>query len=74
MPAIVFNCPVTGREIQSGIDDISLYYIRQNRPRFVQGDDAAFTCLYKALHTTCRLMAPMLPFTSEQLFLNLQDE
>ncbi len=58
------------------VDDLSNWYVRRNRRRFwrAQGDTdklAAYATLYEALVTAAKLMAPMAPFTSEELFQNL---
>jgi isoleucyl-tRNA synthetase len=65
-----YDTRAAAEALQTWIDDIS-YYIRVNRQRFVSGEGAAFCCLYWALHCTCRILAPILPFTAEQLWLNL---
>jgi len=58
------------------VDDLSNWYVRRNRRRFwrAQGDTdkvAAYATLYEALVTVAKLMAPMAPFTSEELYQNL---
>jgi isoleucyl-tRNA synthetase len=58
------------------VDDLSNWYVRRNRRRFWKsGADsdklAAYATLYEALVTTAKLMAPMAPFTSEELYQNL---
>ncbi len=58
------------------VDDLSNWYVRRNRRRFwrSQGDAdklAAYATLYEALVTAAKLMAPMAPFTSEELYQNL---
>ena len=54
-------------------DDLSNWYIRRSRPRFWQkgGDPAAFQTLWYALVQTLRVMGPVLPFVTEQLWRNL---
>jgi len=56
--------------------DLSNWYVRRNRRRFWgrldEGDsEAAFACLYAALLTTVKLMAPIAPFFAEALYRNL---
>ncbi len=58
------------------IDDVSNWYVRRNRRRFWKaelGEDkiAAYQTLYEALHTVSRLIAPLAPFMSEEVFRNL---
>jgi len=68
------------RRIQRFADDLSNWYIRRSRRRFwkSQSDSdklGAYQTLYEALRTTCQLMAPFAPFTSDAMYRNLsQDE
>ena len=65
-----------GRAIESFVDQLSNWYVRRNRRRFwkaAAGSDkqAAYLTLYECLHTANRLMAPIMPFMSEKVHLNL---
>jgi len=58
------------------MEDFSRWYIKLIRPR-VKGEDAddclaALSTLYKVLTRLSRLLAPILPFISEEIFLNLE--
>ncbi len=62
------------------VDELSNWYVRRNRKRFWRsgqggGLDAdslsAYATLYEALVRVATLMAPMAPFTSEELYQNL---
>lgn len=58
------------------VDDLSNWYVRRNRRRFWKGESdsdklAAYKTLYEALVTVSKLMAPMAPFVSEELYGNL---
>jgi len=58
------------------IDDVSNWYVRRNRRRFWKSESgpdklAAYQTLYEVLHTLMRLIAPYVPFISEEIFLNL---
>jgi isoleucyl-tRNA synthetase len=58
------------------INDLSNWYVRRNRRRFwksEQDDDkgSAYKTLYEAIVTVAKLMAPMAPFVSEQIYQNL---
>ncbi len=58
------------------IDEVSNWYVRRNRRRFWKseaGSDklAAYQTLYEVLHTVVRLIAPIAPFVSEEIYLNL---
>ena len=58
------------------IDDLSNWYLRLSRRRFWQGDmtvdkRTAFATLYRVLESSLRLLAPFIPFTSEEIYRNL---
>ncbi len=58
------------------VDELSNWYVRRNRRRFWKSESdrdkvAAYASLYQALVTVATLMAPMAPFTSEELYRNL---
>ncbi|MFH1742171.1 MAG: isoleucine--tRNA ligase, partial [bacterium] len=62
--------------IESLWNDLSNWYVRRNRRRFWKeetGPDkvAGYQALYYALCTTCRLMAPFVPFLAENIYQNL---
>jgi isoleucyl-tRNA synthetase len=57
-------------------DDLSTWYLRRSRRRFwkseADGDkEAAYQTLYEVLSTTVRLLAPILPFLTEEIYQNL---
>lgn len=66
-----------GRAIQDFVDDnLSNWYVRLNRRRFWGGgmtEDklSAYQTLYTCLETVAKLMAPISPFYSDKLFLDL---
>ena len=65
-----------GRAIESFVDQLSNWYVRRNRRRFwkaAAGRDkqAAYLTLYECLHTANRLMAPIMPFITEEVHRNL---
>jgi isoleucyl-tRNA synthetase len=67
-----------GRRIQGFVDDLSNWYVRRSRRRFWNpggggGEDslAAFHTLYDCLVTTTTLLAPFVPFVTEELWSNL---
>lgn len=53
------------------LNDLSNWYIRRSRDRFVQGDSAAFATLKECLEKTALLSAPLAPFLSEELWMGL---
>ncbi|MDH3194361.1 MAG: DUF5915 domain-containing protein, partial [Acidimicrobiia bacterium] len=63
------------------IDDLTNWYIRRSRRRFWRaksGDDtdklAAFATLYEVLTTFAKVLAPVLPFITEQIYQGLVAE
>jgi isoleucyl-tRNA synthetase len=57
-------------------EELSNWYLRRSRRRFWRsGDDAdkeaAYRTLYRVLTTVTRVMAPILPFLSEEIYQNL---
>jgi isoleucyl-tRNA synthetase len=56
---------------QSFNEEFSNWYLRRSRRRFWTGDGDAYQTLYTALETVTRLMAPALPFLSEEIYQNL---
>jgi len=71
-----YNPTSAARRIEEFIDDLSNWYVRRNRRRFwkSESDDdksAAYTTLYQCLVTLSQLLAPFVPFISEELYQNL---
>ncbi len=60
-------------------DDLSNWYIRRNRDRFWSSslDDskkAVYLTTYEVLEGLCRLCAPVIPYTTEEIYQNLTGE
>ncbi|MFQ6611321.1 MAG: DUF5915 domain-containing protein, partial [Fidelibacterota bacterium] len=58
------------------LDDLSNWYVRRNRRRFWKSDSdsdktAAYQTLYETLLTFIRVMSPIIPFISEEMYQNL---
>jgi isoleucyl-tRNA synthetase len=53
------------------IDVLTNWYIRRSRDRFWGDDTAAFDTLYTVLETVCRVTAPLLPLTTEEVWRGL---
>ena len=58
------------------MDDVSNWYVRLSRRRFWKGEmtpdkRTAFQTLYTVLESSLRLLAPFIPFTTEEIFRNL---
>ncbi|HKB35474.1 MAG TPA: class I tRNA ligase family protein [Gemmataceae bacterium] len=59
-------------EAEKFVDDkLSNWYIRRSKPRFYEGDQAAYQTLYTVLMTLARLCAPVIPFLTEAMYHNL---
>ena len=65
------------RAISRLIDELSTWYLRRSRKRFVRDGGAeaasAFATLHSTLLTVARIIAPILPFLSEAIYQNLVD-
>jgi isoleucyl-tRNA synthetase len=59
------------RAFEAFVDDVSNWYIRRSRRRFYSYDEAAFRTLWHALVQALRVMAPITPFLTDQLWRNL---
>ena len=64
------------RALSGFIDGLSTWYLRLSRRRFSRSDDkaarsAAFATLHEGLLATTRILAPILPFLSDELYGNL---
>ena len=66
-----------GRRIQQFIDQLSNWYVRRSRRRFWKSENdadklSAYATLYTCLVTLARLMAPLAPFVTEEMYQNLE--
>ena len=52
-------------------EDFSNWYLRRSRRRFWKSDADAYRTLYTVLTTVTRVMAPALPFLTEEIYQNL---
>jgi isoleucyl-tRNA synthetase len=59
------------RAFDAFVEDVSIWYIRRSRRRFWQGDETALRSLWSALVPAVRVIAPIIPFLSEHLWVNL---
>jgi isoleucyl-tRNA synthetase len=53
------------------VDVVSNWYVRRSRSRFWNSDMAAYHTLYEVLVTVAKLLAPTMPFLSDELYRNL---
>ncbi len=63
-----FDTQRAGSLMAEFVDDLSNWYVRRSRRRFWEGDPAALATLHATLDTLTRLMAPMVPFITEQVW------
>lgn len=64
-------------EVINFIDELTNWYIRLNRRRFWSDEksadkDMAYTTLYYVLTEFCKVLAPILPFVTEEIYQNLK--
>ena len=64
------------RQFEQYLDDLSNWYIRRSRRRFWKSEDdadkqAAYHTLYHVLLTSIKIIAPILPFMTEEIYQNL---
>ena len=59
---------------RSFLDVLTNWYIRRSRERFWDEDADAFDTLYTALEVVCRVTAPLLPLTTEEVWRGLTGE
>jgi isoleucyl-tRNA synthetase len=67
-----YNVTDATRPIQEFVDELSNWYVRLTRDRFWEEDPAAFATLYEVLTTVSKLLAPAMPFVSDELYRNLE--
>ena len=60
-------------EIAAFMEVLNNWYIRRTRDRFWTGDNQAFDVLYTVLVNLCKIMAPLMPFTTEYVYQALVD-
>ncbi|HEU5007901.1 MAG TPA: isoleucine--tRNA ligase [Jatrophihabitantaceae bacterium] len=63
-----FDTARAGKALAAYIDDLSNWYVRRSRRRFWDGDPAAFGTLHECLQVLTRLLAPFIPFVTEQVW------
>jgi isoleucyl-tRNA synthetase len=66
-------------QVEQFVDDLSNWYLRRSRRRFWKSESdadkmAAYATLYETLHTLIRILAPILPFLTEEIYQNLVRE
>ncbi|MGA1258389.1 MAG: isoleucine--tRNA ligase, partial [Ilumatobacteraceae bacterium] len=67
----LFDACVSVREC---VDVLTNWYIRRSRDRFWDGDQSAIDTLHSVLTIVCRVAAPLLPLTTEEIYRGLTGE
>jgi isoleucyl-tRNA synthetase len=62
-----FDSTRAGRRLTEFVDDLSNWYVRRSRRRFWDGDPAALSTLHECLEVTTRLLAPFMPFITDEV-------
>ncbi len=60
--------------LRNFLEVLTNWYVRRSRQRFWDGDDDAIDTLHTVLETVCRVAAPLLPLTTEQIWRGLTGE
>ncbi|MFF5292957.1 isoleucine--tRNA ligase [Paractinoplanes globisporus] len=60
--------------VRSYLDALTNWYVRRSRDRFWAGDRDAFDTLATVLETVCRVVAPLAPLTTEEIWRGLTGE
>lgn len=66
-----YNLPLATRPIAMFIEDLSTWYLRQNRERLNNKDAEAINTLNEVLKTLSKLIAPFMPHIAESIWQNL---
>jgi isoleucyl-tRNA synthetase len=66
-----YDATRAGQAIAAFVDDLSNWYVRRSRRRFLDGDEAAFATLRTCLVTVTQLLAPFTPFIADEIYDNL---
>lgn len=66
-----FDVPGASDSLAQFMDLLTNWYVRTQRDRFWEEDQAAFDTLYTVLETITRLAAPLLPLTTEEVWRGL---
>jgi isoleucyl-tRNA synthetase len=62
-----FDSTRAGRALSQFVDDLSNWYVRRSRRRFWDGDPAALATLHECLEVVTRLLAPFVPFVTDEV-------
>ena len=57
--------------VREFLEALTNWYVRRSRDRFWAGDRDAIDTLHTVLEVTCRVVAPLMPFTAEAIWMGL---
>jgi len=71
-----YDCAPAARSIEAFVDDLSNWYVRRSRRRFWKSEqdedkNMAYWTLYRCLVSLVKLLAPFIPFVTEEIYQNL---
>ncbi len=69
-----FNCTRAGQEIAGFVETLSNRYVRLSRRRFWEGDEHALGTLRHCLLELARMLAPFIPFLTDEIHRNLSGD
>jgi isoleucyl-tRNA synthetase len=70
----VYDIAGACNSLRNFLEVLTNWYVRRSRQRFWDGDDDAIDTLHTVLETVCRVAAPLLPLTTEQIWRGLTGE
>ena len=66
-----YDTTSAGRAVAEVVEDLSNWYVRRSRRRFWDGDPVAFHTLWRCLVEVSKLLAPLIPFVTDEIYDNL---
>ncbi|MBP5204364.1 class I tRNA ligase family protein, partial [bacterium] len=66
-----YDMASSAREAEEYVKDLSQWYIRRSRNRFKNGDTDALGTLHFCLLSISKILAPFMPFVTEEMYQNL---
>ncbi|MBN2177226.1 MAG: isoleucine--tRNA ligase [Demequinaceae bacterium] len=66
-----FDVPDACHAVEAFLDLLTNWYVRTQRDRFWNEEEAAFNTLYTVLETLCRVAAPLAPLITEEVWRGL---
>jgi isoleucyl-tRNA synthetase len=66
-----YDTTTAGRAVAALVDDLSNWYVRLSRRRFWDGDPGAMATLRECLLGAAKLLAPLVPFVTDEIYENL---